>query len=217
MNSNRGLFVTLEGGEGAGKSTNVSIIVDELTEAGIPLKLTREPGGTALGEGLRDLLLGSESKITHDAELLLMFAARAEHVQTLIEPNLAAGHWVICDRFTDSTYAYQGWGRGVPLERIAVLESWVQGDLRPDRTLLFDLPVEQGLARARKRARLDRFEQEDIAFMQRVRKGFQHMAVSEPDRIRVIDAAEGQELVAEQVRAVIRELIEQWQSGRAES
>ena len=217
MNGRRGLFVTLEGGEGAGKSTNVSVIVDELTEAGIPLKLTREPGGTALGEALRGLLLGSENEITHDAELLLMFAARAEHVHSVILPHLTRGCWVICDRFTDSTYAYQGWGRGVPLERIAALENWVQGELRPDSTLLFDLPVEQGLARAGQRAELDRFEQEDRAFMQRVREGFRCRAESEPDRIRIIDAAGSPEQVAGQVRAVIRELIAQWQKGRAES
>lgn len=213
MSDKRGMFITLEGGEGAGKSTNIAVIVDELSEAGIPCKITREPGGTELGEKLRELLLGTETDVEHDAELLLMFAARTQHVQSFILPNLAQGHWVVCDRFTDSTYAYQGWGRGVPLERIAQLETWVQGDLRPDRTLLFDLPIETGMERARSRADLDRFEKEDLDFMRRVRSGFQALASQQPDRIRVINAEQTPDLVADQVRAAIRGLVKQWKQG----
>ena len=149
-----GKFITVEGGEGAGKTTQLAFMREYLEQTGRPVVLTREPGGTALGEEIRALLLGHR----HDGmalttETLLMFAARAEHLERVIRPALAAGRWVLCDRFTDATYAYQGGGRGLSLERIAILENWVQGDLRPDLTLLFDLPVAAGLARAGRRGR----------------------------------------------------------------
>ena len=165
---------------------------------------TREPGGTVLGEKIRGLLLeADDTRICDDAELLLMFAARAQHLAEVIKPALAEGKWVLCDRFTDATYAYQGGGRGIPMQRIAVLEEWVQGELRPDHTLLLDMPVELGLARAGARSAPDRFEQEQQAFFERVRNTYLERARQEPERIHVIDAAP--EL--EQVQAAIaREL-----------
>lgn len=156
-----GLFITLEGPEGAGKSTNRDYLAMCLRAAGIEVLLTREPGGTPLAERIRELLLApSDEPMAADTELLLVFAARAQHLAKVIRPALARGCVVLCDRFTDATYAYQGGGRGLSQQRIAELERFVQGDLRPDLTLLFDLPVEQGLARAAARGRLDRFEQE---------------------------------------------------------
>ena len=166
-----GRFITVEGSEGVGKSSNLDFIESLLREAGKDVVRTREPGGTELGETLRGILLDARQKaICDDAELLLMFAARAQHLAEVIRPALAAGKWVLCDRFTDATYAYQGGGRGIPFDRIAVLEQWVQGDLRPDLTLLLDMPVEAGLARAGARSEPDRFEQEQTTFFERVRR-----------------------------------------------
>lgn len=168
-----GLFVTLEGPEGAGKSTNRDYLAERLRERGIEVQLTREPGGTPLAERIRELLLApSDEPMAADTELLLMFAARAQHIAGVIRPALARGAVVLCDRFTDATYAYQGGGRGLPEARIAALESFVQGGLRPDLTLVFDLPVEIGLARAAARGRLDRFEQEDRRFFEAVRQTY---------------------------------------------
>jgi dTMP kinase len=186
----RGRFITLEGSEGSGKSTNLNYIHQRLQQAGIDLVLTREPGGTPLGENIRELLLDHRQQaMASDTELLLMFAARAQHLNELIIPSLEAGKWVLCDRFTDATYAYQGAGRGIDNSRIAQLEQWVQGELRPDLTLFLDLPVAQGLARAGARAELDRFEREEIAFFERVRQGYLSQAAADPQRYRVVDAA----------------------------
>jgi dTMP kinase len=186
----RGRFITLEGSEGSGKSTNLSYIHQRLQQAGIDVILTREPGGTPLGESIRELLLDHRQQaMASDTELLLMFAARAQHLNELIIPALDAGKWVLCDRFTDATYAYQGAGRGISNERIAQLEQWVQGELRPDLTFFLDLPVAQGLARAGERAELDRFEREEIDFFERVRQGYLSQAASEPGRYRVVDAS----------------------------
>jgi dTMP kinase len=186
----RGHFITLEGSEGSGKSTNLNYIYQRLQQAGIDVVLTREPGGTPLGETIRELLLDHRQQaMASDTELLLMFAARAQHLNELIIPSLEAGQWVLCDRFTDATYAYQGAGRGIDNRRIAQLEQWVQGELRPDLTLFLDLPVAQGLARAGARAELDRFEREEIAFFERVRQGYLSQAAAEPQRYRVVDAA----------------------------
>lgn len=186
----RGIFITLEGGEGAGKSTNLSFIEQWLGQAGKQVVVTREPGGTDLGERVRELLLHARDlDISPEAELLLVFAARADHLRNVIEPALAAGRIVVCDRFTDATYAYQGGGRGIGRERIALLENWVQDGLRPDLTLLFDVPVEIGLARANRRSAPDRFEQERADFFERVRGAYLAAAAHEPKRIRVIDAA----------------------------
>jgi dTMP kinase len=186
----RGRFITLEGSEGSGKSTNLNYIHQRLQQAGIDLVLTREPGGTPLGENIRELLLDHRQQaMASDTELLLMFAARAQHLNELIIPSLETGKWVLCDRFTDATYAYQGAGRGIDTSRIAQLEQWVQGELRPDLTLFLDLPVAQGLARAGARAELDRFEREEIAFFERVRQGYLSQAAADPQRYRMVDAA----------------------------
>lgn len=185
-----GLFITLEGPEGAGKSTNRDYLAQRLRDQGVEVLLTREPGGTPLAERIRELLLApSDETMAVDTELLLMFAARAQHLEAVIKPALARGAVVLCDRFTDATYAYQGGGRGLPEERIALLERFVQGDLRPDLTLVFDLPVEIGLSRAAARGRLDRFEQEQRSFFEAVRQTYLRRAQSAPGRYRVIDAS----------------------------
>ncbi|MEJ2360650.1 MAG: dTMP kinase [Gammaproteobacteria bacterium] len=204
-----GKFITLEGGEGAGKSSNIPFIEQFLREHGIDLVMTREPGGTPLSERIRDILLDKqEQQMTSDTELLLMFAARAQHLAQVIRPALARGQWVICDRFTDATYAYQGGGRGIPDERIAILEQWVQTDFRPDKTLVFDLPVATGMARAGQRSSPDRFEQEEHAFFERVRAAYLQRARAIPQRYAIIDA--GQELsnVQQQIADVLAGLLE---------
>ncbi len=185
----RGRFITVEGGEGAGKSSNLAFMRAHLESCGREVVVTREPGGTPLGERVRDVLLDrAHTRMAVDAELLLMFAARAQHLEEIIRPALSAGQWVLCDRFTDATYAYQGGGRGVPDARIAVLERFVQGELCPDLTLLLDLPVALGMQRAGARGRPDRFEQERDEFFERVRAHYLARAAAEPARIRVIDA-----------------------------
>lgn len=186
----RGRFVTLEGIEGAGKSTAAGRLAAWLQQKGIVVELTREPGGTPLAEKLRVLLLErGEETITPQNETLLMFAARSLHVANRIEPALAAGRWVLCDRFTDATRAYQGGGRGLDLAWIDALNRQLLGELVPDRTLLFDLPVSDGLARARARTRTpDRFESERVEFFERVRAAYLAIAAREPERVRVLDA-----------------------------
>ncbi len=183
-----GRFITLEGIEGAGKSTCMDFAARVLERHGRTVINTREPGGTALGEGIRRLFL-EDGEINADAELLLLFAARAEHLAQVIRPALACGNTVLCDRFTDASYAYQGAGRGVPESRIAALETWVQGDLRPDLTLLFDVPVELGRARAQRRSGPDRIEREQGDFFNRARNTYLARAAAQPQRFRVIDAA----------------------------
>ena len=183
------MFITIEGGDGAGKSTNIEYIRAKLDAAGKPVIVTREPGGTPLAEKIRRLLLDPENKnVSIDAEILLMFAARADHLEKVIKPALAQGHWVLCDRFTDATYAYQGGGRDVSMQRIALIEQWVQGSLRPDLTLLFDLPVSVGLQRASLRGQADRFEQEALIFFEKVRACYLAMARQATHRYRIIDA-----------------------------
>lgn len=200
----RGIFITLEGGEGAGKSTSLACIEAWCLAQKIPVRMTREPGGTPLAEEVRALLLQKrEEKVASDAELLLMFAARAQHLAEVIKPALEKGEWVLCDRFTDATYVYQGDGRGVPYGRIAELEQFVQGDLRPDLTLLLDIPVEQGLARATARAEKDRFESEQHSFFERVRQGYRARAAAEPQRFRVIDSSQSIAAVEQQIRQAL--------------
>lgn len=183
----RGRFITLEGGEGVGKSTNMAFIEQWLQNRRIDYVKTREPGGTALGEALRALLLHQE-KIEAKAELLMVFAARAQHIETLIRPTLDAGQWVVSDRFTDASYAYQGGGRLIERETIEFLETWVQGSLRPDLTLLLDAPVEIGMHRVEARGAMDRFELEQSSFFERVREAYLQRALREPERIRVVAA-----------------------------
>ena len=204
-----GLFITLEGPEGAGKSTNRDYLAERLRSAGCEVVLTREPGGTPLAERIRELLLApSEEAMAVDTELLLVFAARAQHLAQVIRPALTAGRVVLCDRFTDATYAYQGGGRGLPQERIAQLEAFVQGGLRPDLTLVFDLPVEVGLARAQARGRLDRFEQEAQAFFEAVRRTYLERASLAPGRYRVLDAGQPLAAVQAQLDGLLPELLD---------
>ena len=197
-------FITVEGIEGAGKTSCLDLLEQRIRQRGHEVLVTREPGGTPLGEDLRQLLLGHRHDgMADDTELLLMFAARAEHLHAKIEPALVAGSWVLCDRFTDATYAYQGYGRGIDLQRIAALETWVQGERRPDLTLLLDLPVEVGLQRAGRRSTPDRFERQALTFFDRVRQGYLSLAASAPGRFRVIDAGQSLDEVSRQVTATI--------------
>lgn len=204
-----GLFITLEGPEGAGKSTNRDFLAERLREQGVDVVLTREPGGTVLGERIRGLLLEpSAEPMAADAELLLVFAARAQHLTQVIAPALQRGAVVLCDRFTDATYAYQGGGRGLAEERIALLEDFVQAGLRPDLTLVFDLPIEVGLARAAARGRLDRFEQEGQAFFSAVRQTYLRRASLKPERYRILDAAQPLVQVQRALDELLPELLE---------
>lgn len=185
--SGRGLFITIEGGEGVGKSTNIAVVEEWLAQKGISFRRTREPGGTPLAEEIRQLLLARRGEtVAPMAELLLIFAARAQHIREVIEPALSSGHWVICDRFTDATFAYQGGGRGVPEAWIEQLETLVQGDLRPDLTLLLDAPIEVGMSRAGERGALDRFEEEQLEFFEAVRQNYLARSQAEPDRFRIV-------------------------------
>ena len=181
-----GHLITFEGIDGAGKSTHIAWYADRLRARGLEVLLTREPGGTPLAERLRDLLLAEPMSIA--TETLLMFAARNEHLDRSIRPALARGAWVICDRFTDSTYAYQGGGRGVAFERIEQMEAWVHGDLQPRRTYLFDLPAEVAAQRRAAAREADRFETEDLAFFGRVRDAYRARQAGDPARVLAIDA-----------------------------
>lgn len=203
-----GKFITLEGGEGAGKTTCLKYIEKRIKEAGIELCVTREPGGTRTGEKIREILLDRGNfDILDETELMLMFAARAQHLNELILPTLATDTWVLCDRFTDATYAYQGGGRGINGERIAELEQWVQQGLKPDLTLLLDLPVEIGLERAGLRSTPDRFESENIAFMERMRSAYLDIASREPERVKIIDSSQPLEDVLSQIDHVINDAL----------
>ncbi len=200
-----GKFITFEGIEGAGKTTGLAYAADYLTQRNIPFIQTREPGGTRLGEAVRHILLdAAQHQMTSEAELLLIFAARAQHIQQIIRPALAAGNWVLCDRFTDASYAYQGRGRGVDQQRIALLANWVQQDLMPDLTLLLDIPAKQGLQRARQRSAPDRFESETIDFFTQVRTEYLRLAAHEADRITQVDAT----LPLSQVQQLIQQAIQ---------
>ncbi|TAH38879.1 MAG: dTMP kinase [Gammaproteobacteria bacterium] len=206
----KGCLITLEGGEGAGKSSALSVLRDGLNARGISPILTREPGGTRMGEAIRSLVLDRElGPVAAECELLLMFAARAQLVQEVILPALERGEWVLSDRFTDASFAYQGAGRGQPLERIAALEAWATQGIRPDLTLLLDLPSAAGLARAGLRSEPDRIEREDLGFFDRVRAGYRARAAAEPARFRVIDAAGDIESVSRQLRAALAAFLSQ--------
>lgn len=198
------MLITIEGGEGAGKSTVMAAIVEWLSAQGREIVRTREPGGTPAGEAIRDLLLAADRRVDAETELLLMFAARAQLVREIIRPALARGAVVLSDRFTDASYAYQGGGRGIDMGRIAELERWVAG-IKPDLTFLLDIDVEQGLQRARSRGgEPDRIERERGEFFQRVRATYLARAAAEPERFRVIDAGQPQEIVWNQVSDVLR-------------
>ncbi len=205
----QGRFITVEGGEGAGKSSNLQFIASFLRDAGLDPLLTREPGGTVLGEEIRDLLLAHrEGGIGAWSELLLIFAARAEHLEEVVRPALEGGRWVVCDRFTDASYAYQGGGRELGTEPVARLEDLVQGTLRPDLTILLDVPVDLGLERAGRRANPDRFEIEGQDFMERVRTAYLARAAAEPGRIRIVDASRPLEEVQRSLAALLRGYLE---------
>ncbi|MBB3046537.1 dTMP kinase [Litorivivens lipolytica] len=199
-----GKFITLEGTEGVGKSTNLAVIVQWLESHNIPFIQTREPGGTPLAEQLRELLLAPrEEAVDPKAELLMVFAARAQHLAEVVKPALARGEWVLCDRFTDATFAYQGGGRQLPTTLIEELEALVQEGLQPDCTLLLDLCPEVGLSRAQERGELDRFETEAQEFFERVRDAYLSRAKADPERFHVIDAAQSIEAVASDIRKVL--------------
>lgn len=188
-------FITLDGIDGSGKTTQLNVIRNWFAEKNLPVVFTREPGGTALGEQLRTLLLSPESKISLHAEALLMFAARRQHLEEVILPALSQGRHVVSDRFTDATFAYQGGGRGLPQEKIAVLEQWVQGRLRPDLTILLDVPLEVSSARIEAGRSKDRFEQEDAAFFKRVREAYLQRAIANRAQYAVINSNRGRDLV----------------------
>ena len=203
----RGRFITLEGMDGAGKTTHLEWLRQRLTAQGVALTVTREPGGTALGEALRTLLLDVPGIRDPETEALLMFAARREHIAQVIVPALSAGRWVLCDRFTDATYAYQAGGSGMAWDRVAALERWVQGDLQPDLTLYFDLDPEIGRARTQKVRAPDRFEREQQAFYERVRAAYQRRAAEYPQRIKVIDAARSIPEMQQELEKILNLLI----------
>ena len=198
-------FITIEGGEGAGKSTAQQFLASKLISMGLSVTLTREPGGTPLAEELRQTLLNPHGEVPVEmAELLLLFAARAQHIANVIKPALDRGEWVLCDRFTDATYAYQGGARGMSLEVITQLEEMVQGALQPHQVILLDLPPEVGLERARARGELDRFEREPMAFYERVRSGYLERVRLMPGRYTVIDASQDLQGVEDQLECVAR-------------
>ncbi len=202
MNVQRGRFITFEGIDGAGKSSHLQQLADFLRQRGLKVVTSREPGGTPLGEQLRQLLLGEAMHL--ETEALLMFAARREHLAQVIEPALARGDWVVCDRFSDATYAYQSGGRGLDREKFVQLEAWVHPHLQPDLTLLFDLPVDLATRRIAAQARaLDRFEVERQDFHDRVRQAYLERAAAAPQRMRIIDTNRPPDVVVEEIRRVV--------------
>lgn len=203
----QGKFITLEGGEGVGKSTNLRYIQEWFQQRHVPILVTREPGGTEIAESIRHLLLNkSTESLTENAELLLVFAARAQHIEHVIKPALFSGQWVLSDRFTDATYAYQGGGRQMSLSTIALLENLVQEGLNPDMTLLLDANVETGMERVRNRGELDRFESESQSFFHRVRNGYQKRMESDPKRFRCVDATQPLDKVQQDIDVILSNL-----------
>lgn len=206
--ADQGVFITFEGVEGAGKTTNIEYIAEKIKAAGHKILLTREPGGTELGEAVRELLISKDFPEMHyNTELLLMFAARAEHLQRKIIPALEQGKWVLCDRFTDATYAYQGAGRNIDQNSIQVLENLVQGTLRPDYTFLFDIDADIGLARAQSRGETDRFEQQHIDFFNRVRSAYLQMAEENKNRYRIVNAKFDLQTVQTQIDKLLSQIL----------
>ena len=212
MKNKRGLFIVLEGGEGVGKTTNLRFVEEFLLQQGVQLQCSREPGGTEIAEKIREILLQEHAEPMADlTEVLLMFAARAQHVEQKILPCLAAGQWMLCDRFTDASYAYQGGGRQLDKNTIITLENIVQQSLRPDCVILLDAPVEVGHARAKARAALDRMELESQAFHQRVREAYLERAAQAPERYAIINAAQPLAQVQADIQTVLSRLIQRWQ------
>ncbi|MGK0273610.1 MAG: dTMP kinase [Cocleimonas sp.] len=208
LNDSNGLFITFEGVEGAGKTTNIEYIAEKIKASGHEILLTREPGGTELSEAIRELLISKEYPEMHvTTELLLMFAARSEHLNKKILPAINEGKWVLCDRFTDATFAYQGGGRGISETTISTLETLVQGTLKPDFTFLFDLNAEIGLARAKNRGETDRFEQQHIDFFNRVRAKYLAMAEIEKHRYRIVNAEHDLSTVQIQISQLLTEIL----------
>ncbi len=207
-----GKFITLEGGEGAGKSTVLHAVRDLLTQRSLDVVVTREPGGTPAGEAIRHVLLDPALRgMCAETELLLMFASRAQLVRETIQPALAAGRWVLADRFTDASFAYQGGGRGQPLARIAELENWAAAGLKPDLTLLLDVPVAEGLKRANGRGAADRIEMENAEFFERVRAAYRERAAAQPRRFRLIDASRPLAEVLAQVQAAVSAFLDHFE------
>ena len=203
----RGKFITVEGSEGVGKSTNVDFLASAIKDHGYEVICTREPGGTPIAERIRQILLEhGEEPLPDIAELLLFFASRSLHISNKIRPALEAGKWVICDRFTDASRAYQGAGRGLDMQRINLLADWVQDDLQPDMTLLLDAPAEIGMQRAQQRGETDRLESEQISFYERVRAGYLALAEANPGRYRVVDAARPLQEVQVSIGAVLEQM-----------
>lgn len=211
MQVQRGCFITLEGLDGAGKSTHVPWLVEQLQQRGLPVISTREPGGTALGEQLRQLVLTQPMNL--QTETLLMFAGRCEHIETVIKPALDAGKWVVCDRFTDASYAYQGGGRQLGADRIRALEQWVHADLQPDRSWLFDVPLAVARERLGRSRELDRFEQEGDAFFERTRQAYHEQARKHPERLRIIDSSLPIDDVRRNLGLQVDELLAAYQKG----
>ncbi|MCW8856441.1 MAG: dTMP kinase [Kangiella sp.] len=210
----RGKFITIEGTEGVGKSTNIAFIKSWLEAKNISLLHTREPGGTPFAEEIRELLLSQrEEAVDAKSELLLMYAARAQHVSQKIKPALEEGQWVLCDRFSDASFAYQGAGRALGLNKLSELDQWVLEGFKPDLTILLDLPVAVGLSRAQERGPIDRFEEEKVEFFEQVRDGYLQIAQQEPDRVKVVDARGSLEEVQQQIEQVLVNFYQQQVTG----
>jgi dTMP kinase len=214
MQRQRGCFITLEGVDGAGKSTHVQWLVDRLRAHGLSVVSTREPGGTGLGESVRDMVLTRPMAL--ETETLLMFAARCEHIHAVINPALEQGRWVVCDRFTDASYAYQGGGRGLGRDAIHALESWVHPGLRPDRTWLFDVPLAVARGRLAQSRDPDRFEQEGAAFFERTRKAYHEQAARFPERIHVIDSSQAIDVIRAELSRQIDVLVRTFKTNPSE-
>jgi len=214
MTDRQGAFISLEGLEGTGKSTNLAFVAEQLRAAGKAVRVTREPGGSPLAEAIRELLLDTEyTGMPPEAELQLMFAARADHLQRVIYPALEAGEWVLTDRFTDASYAYQGAGRGLDCDRIAWLEQWVQQGRQPDLTLMLDIEPALGLQRASQTGAPDRFEQESLDFFNRVRGEYHNRAEAEPGRCRLIDAGQPLAAVQAEIQGHLTKFVAGWESS----
>lgn len=210
MTTETGKFITIEGTEGVGKSTNIAFIKAWFEAKNISLLHTREPGGTPLAEEIRELLLSKrDEQVDAKSELLLMYAARAQHVSQKIKPALEQGQWVLCDRFSDASFAYQGAGRALGLAKLTELDQWVLEGFKPDLTILLDLPVEIGLSRAQERGPIDRFEEEKIEFFEQVRQGYLQIADQEPQRVKVVDASGSLETVQQQIEQVLIQFYQQ--------